>query len=196
MIIERIGGESLEITWSIIFLRSDSICLRQHSSRTLLIVHRRRSTNVVTAQYGEVCGLPHDESAYQFAIAHECAGHAGLFSTVPGSLNFLESLLRADDGFTKSIMDAAEAGLGWQIEGDFLGHYADAVHSAKQDSPAPVSVSIRPKVLRSSFFPIARIRSDRRIIPQSIHFDRILPTYSWIYLTVTLLAMLRGLSTL
>jgi CubicO group peptidase (beta-lactamase class C family) len=72
---------------------------------------------------GEVRGLPHDESAYRFAVARRSAGHAGLFSTVPDLLNFFEALLR---GKYPSIAEAASAGLGWQTEGKFLGSHASA----------------------------------------------------------------------
>ncbi len=119
MIIERVGGASLEtLGRSYFFDRFDM-------PATTFFPDAADCAPTEVDERGEVRGSPHDESAYQFAIAHACAGHAGLFSTVPDLLNFLEALLRADDGFTKSIMDAAEAGLGWQIEGDFLGHYAD-----------------------------------------------------------------------
>ena len=73
----------------------------------------------------EVRGLPHDESAYKFALARRSAGHAGLFSTAPDLLNFLESLLSTNVGLTKSRITAgASAGLGWQTEGQFLGNHA------------------------------------------------------------------------
>ncbi len=76
------------------------------------------------AQTGEVRGLPHDESAYKFAIARRCAGHAGLFSTAPDLLKFLETSLQGNVGFTKSLIKSASQGLGWQTEGAFLGKYA------------------------------------------------------------------------
>ena len=68
---------------------------------------------------GDVHGFPHDESAYVFAKSGRVVGHAGLFSTAPDMLNFLEALLHpAHDGDTTSIMgliaDGAQKGLGWQ----------------------------------------------------------------------------------
>jgi CubicO group peptidase (beta-lactamase class C family) len=74
----------------------------------------------------EVRGLPHDESAYKFALARQSAGHAGLFSTVPDLLNFLHALLNSVDvGHPMSyISESAAEGLGWQTDGDFLGHHA------------------------------------------------------------------------
>jgi len=67
---------------------------------------------------GEVRGLPHDESAYVFTKAGRAVGHAGLFSTVPDLLNFLEALLQ---GTLPAVLEAAKRGLGWQTEGMFLG---------------------------------------------------------------------------
>ena len=68
-------------------------------------------TEIVDGQ--EVHGIVHDESARVFARAGRAVGHAGLFSTVPDILNFLEALLQ-NDGFRKPIMDSARKGLGWQ----------------------------------------------------------------------------------
>lgn len=67
---------------------------------------------------GEVQGLPHDESAYVFARSGIAAGHAGLFSTTPDLLHFLEALLR---GSLPYVVTGGKAGLGWQREGDMLG---------------------------------------------------------------------------
>ena len=69
------------------------------------------TTEIVDGQ--EVHGIVHDESARVFARAGRAVGHAGLFSTVPDILNFLEALLQ-NDGFRKPIMDSARKGLGWQ----------------------------------------------------------------------------------
>ncbi|MEK7093706.1 MAG: serine hydrolase domain-containing protein [Patescibacteria group bacterium] len=73
---------------------------------------------------GEVRGFPHDESAYVFAKAGRAVGHAGLFSTAPDILDFLETLLRGDYPY---IVRGAEAGLGWQLhEPYFMGTHAGA----------------------------------------------------------------------
>lgn len=66
---------------------------------------------------GEVCGLPHDESAYVFAKEKRAVGHAGLFSTAPDMLNFLDALLR---GAYPYIMNGAEQGLGWTVRQQFF----------------------------------------------------------------------------
>lgn len=70
---------------------------------------------------GEMRGLPHDESAYKFAIARRSAGHAGLFSTVPDLLNYCHMLL---SGQFSPIVRDAENGLGWQTSEDFLGSFS------------------------------------------------------------------------
>ncbi|MCR4325224.1 MAG: beta-lactamase family protein [Patescibacteria group bacterium] len=71
---------------------------------------------------GEVCGLPHDESAYVFARASRAAGHAGLFSTAPDLLNFIGALL---EGKLRDVVKGAMHGRGWQIKGEFLGAHPD-----------------------------------------------------------------------
>ena len=118
MIVERVGGGSLEMLGRSYFFD------RLGMVATTYFPNPNDCAPTEIDSRGEVHGLPHDESAYKFAIAHECAGHAGLFSTAPDLLNFLEPLLRADVGFTKPITEGAKRGLGWQIEGDFLGHHA------------------------------------------------------------------------
>ena len=118
LIIEHIGGESLaELSRRYFF---DPLGM----SATTFFPKANDCAPTEINERGEVCGLPHDESAYRFALAHECAGHAGLFSTVPDLLNFLEPLLRTGDGLTKPLVEGASAGLGWHIEGNFLGHHA------------------------------------------------------------------------
>src|SRR3989344_1607067 len=70
---------------------------------------------------GEVRGLPHDESAYVFAKTRRAVGHAGLFSTAPDLLHFLEALLAGNYPF---IVEGAEEGLGWQVnDANFMGRY-------------------------------------------------------------------------
>jgi len=69
----------------------------------------------------EIRGIVHDESARVFSRARRAVGHAGLFSTAPDLLNFLESLLRPDDGLTMSLVRGAEEGLGWQVNEPWMG---------------------------------------------------------------------------
>ncbi len=59
-----------------------------------------------------VQGIVHDESARVFARAVRAVGHAGLFSTAPDILNFLEALLQ---GKYPPVVEGAQRGLGWQL---------------------------------------------------------------------------------
>ncbi len=69
----------------------------------------------------EVRGIVHDESARVFSRAHRAVGHAGLFSTVPDTLNFLEALLQ---GKLPAVMDGARKHWGWQkAERWFMGSH-------------------------------------------------------------------------
>lgn len=71
---------------------------------------------------GTVQGLPHDESAYLFAIKRRSVGHAGLFSTASDLLAFLQALLL---GKYPAVVEAAQKGLGWQMnDSNFMGQYA------------------------------------------------------------------------
>ena len=71
------------------------------------------------AQAGRlVQGVPHDESANVFAKAGHAVGHAGLFSTAPDLLNFLEMLLREP---SSPIVRGAQKGLGWQTNEAWMG---------------------------------------------------------------------------
>lgn len=80
--------------------------------------HRVAPTEIVG---GEVIrGIVHDESARIFARKRRAVGHAGLFSTAPDLLNFLETLLQ---NRLTPIVAFAQDGLGWQREGDILGSH-------------------------------------------------------------------------
>lgn len=72
----------------------------------------------------EIRGIPHDESARVFARVGKAVGHAGLLSTVPDLLNFLEALLSGDFA---AVLSGAERGLGWQLnDQNFMGQYVGA----------------------------------------------------------------------
>ncbi len=58
-------------------------------------------------------GIVHDESARVFAEARRAVGHAGLFSTAPDLLTFLEALL---SGKFPAVLEGAEQGLGWALD--------------------------------------------------------------------------------
>jgi len=69
----------------------------------------------------EVRGVVHDESARKFSHARRVAGHAGLFSTAPDMLNFLEALLTGD---FPDVTAGAKSGLGWQLDQPwFMGEH-------------------------------------------------------------------------
>lgn len=87
----------------------------------------------------ETRGIVHDESARVFAKAGKTVGHAGLFSTAPDILNFLEMLLYEgewkDNHYfsskiiremsTNKIPELGEStGLGWELNQPFMGKYA------------------------------------------------------------------------
>lgn len=64
----------------------------------------------------EIRGIVHDESARTFFRARRAVGHAGLFSTAPDMLNFLQALLQ---GKLPAVREGAQKGLGWQIAQPF-----------------------------------------------------------------------------
>ncbi len=90
---------------------------------------------------GVVQGMVHDESAYIFKTkAHKIVGHAGLFSTAPDILTFLEMLLNqgklknknyfsekiVKEMGTNQIAELDEStGLGWELnQPRFMGKYS------------------------------------------------------------------------
>ncbi len=113
IVVERVCGSTLDRCAQEYFF--DPLHM---SSTTFFPNVRVRNSNIAPTEIdggGEVCGIVHDECARVFARARKAVGHAGLFSTAPDILNFLESLLRGNEGFTKSIITGAEKGLGWQV---------------------------------------------------------------------------------
>ena len=66
----------------------------------------------------EIRGMVHDESARVFARARRAVGHAGLFSTAPDLLKFLEALL---NGKLPAVVEGAQKGLGWEVKRDWMG---------------------------------------------------------------------------
>lgn len=89
---------------------------------------------------GVVHGVVHDESAYVCARDDKIVGHAGLFSTAPDILSFLEVLLHSgtkggvryfseeiiEQMTTNQIADIGEsAGLGWELyQPRYMGTHA------------------------------------------------------------------------
>jgi CubicO group peptidase (beta-lactamase class C family) len=77
----------------------------------------------------EVRGIVHDESARVFSRARSSVGHAGLFSTAPDMLTFLEALLA---GRFPAVADGAQKGWGWQqAEAWFMGSHFSKVAFGK-----------------------------------------------------------------
>lgn len=112
LIIERVGGKSLPA------LAQEYLFGPLGMERTIFFPSPDDCAPTEVDERGKVKGLPHDESAYVFAKARRAAGHAGLFSTVPDLLNFLEALFA---GELPAVFEGAQQGLGWQTEGEFLG---------------------------------------------------------------------------
>lgn len=73
-------------------------------------VNRVAPTEIVGDR--EIRGIVHDESARVFALARRAVGHAGLFSTAPDLLKFLEAILQ---GKLPAVVEGAQKGLGWEV---------------------------------------------------------------------------------
>lgn len=116
IVLERIGGTSLHALANKYFFEP-----LQMNNTTFFPASSVCAPTEIDER-GEVRGVPHDESAYKFAIKRRSVGHAGLFSTVPDLLNFLAAML---DGELPHITEAAQKGLGWQVcDGNFMGKHA------------------------------------------------------------------------
>lgn len=68
----------------------------------------------------EISGIVHDESARVFARARKAVGHAGLFSTAPDLLKFLEALLHLGHPMSY-VVEGAQKGLGWEKGAKWMG---------------------------------------------------------------------------
>lgn len=72
----------------------------------------------------EVRGVVHDETARIFALKRRAIGHAGLFSTAPDLLTFLDVLF---GGKLPEVLEGAKKGLGWQkAEAWFMGEHCSS----------------------------------------------------------------------
>ena len=69
----------------------------------------------------EIRGIVHDESARHFARARRAVGHAGLFSTVPDLLDFVEAML---GGKLPLVVEGAQRGLGWEVNREWMGSFS------------------------------------------------------------------------
>ena len=107
IILERVGGGILPALADTYFFGP----LGMHD--TTFFPHdisRVAPTEVVDGK--EVRGIVHDESARVFSRARRAVGHAGLFSTAPDMLTFLDVLVSGDFA---AVVQGAQAGLGWQV---------------------------------------------------------------------------------
>jgi CubicO group peptidase (beta-lactamase class C family) len=142
LVVEKIGGHTLDNLALELFFKP------LHMERTSFFTRQFNSDDIAPTEIdswrGLVCGSVHDESAYVFTEkGGKAVGHAGLFSTAPDLLNFLEMFLNEGDYhghhyFSSEIIRAlatnqiselnATTGLGWQLaeagkEG-FMGRFA------------------------------------------------------------------------
>ena len=116
LIVERVSGQSLDIIAKERYFRPLSM---EHT--TFFPTADDCAPTEIDEHGKEIRGIVHDESARIFAKAGRTVGHAGLFSTVPDLLHFLEALLAGDFPY---IVGGAKKGLGWQLnDTNFMGQY-------------------------------------------------------------------------
>jgi CubicO group peptidase (beta-lactamase class C family) len=106
MIVERVGGAQLAVLAQRELF--DPLGMRDSS----FMVSRKHAAPTEIDANGIVQNIVHDESARAFAREEMSVGHAGMFSTAPDILNFLEVLLR---GRYPAIVEGAQKGLGWEL---------------------------------------------------------------------------------
>ncbi|MDO8522488.1 MAG: serine hydrolase domain-containing protein [bacterium] len=140
LVVEMVGGNTLDKLAQEYFFDSLKMDNTTFFPRHNSAIYR----TIVPTEIGkheEVRGIVHDESARVFAKAGRVVGHAGLFSTVPDILNFMEMLLHEGEFkgrrylspeiiremSTNQIPELAEStGLGWELNQPFMGTYAGA----------------------------------------------------------------------
>ena len=116
VVLERVTGDTLDALARKYFFGSLGM---KDTTFFSADISRIPPTEVVGGQ--EVCGVVHDESARVFSARHRAVGHAGLFSTAPDTLNFLEALLQ---GKLPAVMGGARKHWGWQkAEPWFMGSH-------------------------------------------------------------------------
>ena len=116
IILERAGDASLPVLAHRYFFEP----LAMNSTTFFPSASDCAPTEIVDGE--EIRGIVHDESARVFSRARRAVGHAGLFSTAPDILNFLEALLQ---GRFPAIVDGGQKGLGWQLDQQwFMGKSA------------------------------------------------------------------------
>ncbi|MEK7156913.1 MAG: serine hydrolase domain-containing protein [Patescibacteria group bacterium] len=138
LVIEKVGGDTLENLAQATFFQPLGM------TRTSLFPQYFSRDDIAPTEIeewrGHVQGTVHDESAYVFTVkGGRPVGHAGLFSTAPDLLNFLDMLLHDGElGGTKYLSPGiiakmstnqiselgVRAGLGWQLQQPWMGHSA------------------------------------------------------------------------
>ncbi|RJQ33720.1 class A beta-lactamase-related serine hydrolase [Candidatus Parcubacteria bacterium] len=128
LIIERVTGEILPALADKYFFKplgmNDTTFFPENldtstltgRSKLMLIDKWIAPTEIVDGQ--EIRGIVHDESARVFSRARRAVGHAGLFSTAPDLLKFLEAMIA---GELPAVVDGAQKGLGWEIGREWMG---------------------------------------------------------------------------
>lgn len=137
LVVEKITGETLDKLADIHFFKPLNM------SRSTFYPENFSIEEIVPTESddwrGLVRGIVHDESAYICKKEGKIVGHAGLFSTAPDILNFLEMLLHGgafgrDKYFSKEIMKQIQTnqipelndvtGLGWELnQPRYMGKY-------------------------------------------------------------------------
>lgn len=113
MVLERFAGDTLDD------LAEGHFCMPLAMRDTgFFPPEKERCAPTEVVDGGEVRGTVHDESARVFARAGIAVGHAGLFSTAPDLLAFLESLM---SGTYPNVLDGAERGLGFEKNAAWMG---------------------------------------------------------------------------
>lgn len=111
LVLERVSGETLGSLAQKYFFGPSHMKDTTFFPNVRLTKSNIAATEIIDGE--EVQGIVHDESARVFAQAKRAVGHAGLFSTAPDILIFLEALLQ---GKYANVVEGAQRGLGWQLD--------------------------------------------------------------------------------
>lgn len=138
LVVEKVGGDTLEN------LAQEHFFQPLGMTRTSLLPQYFSRDDIAPTEIeewrGHVQGSVHDESAYVFTVkGGRVVGHAGLFSTAPDLLNFMEMLLHQGEMSGRKYLSpgiiakmstnqipelGACTGLGWQLHQSWMGHSA------------------------------------------------------------------------
>ncbi len=114
IVVERVGGSILPASANRYFFEP----LGMLDATFFHFDKRRIAPTEVLGFQKEVRGIVHDESARIFARTRRAVGHAGLFSTAPDLLNFLDAML---NGKLPVVVEGAQKGLGWEVNREWMG---------------------------------------------------------------------------